>query len=141
MLFEASYYSKKTQKEINELVGAPFSLYKRLAIGGIGSQRLLLSTTSPKIQQLLDKQNTPPYTNLEIRPKGIIMWFRVKLDNWVLVIPYYKMNIFKNTNQLNLYCDSWKCYLSSANNLRLDMKFVEKLIRMKAESLSIDSRE
>lgn len=103
-------------------------------MGGIGSQRLLIRQANQEIQALLDDQNTPPYTNIELRPQGIILWFRVKLDNWVLVLPYYKLTIFKGDNGFSIFSDQWKLKFSPAHNTPLDTRFIQKMIKMKSEA-------
>jgi hypothetical protein len=137
MLFPHSYYSKKTEKEINALVGKPIGFIKRIRMRGIGSQRFLVSEANEEISELLTRQNTPPYTNIELRPKGIIFWFKVKLDSWVLVLPYYKLNVFKNAEHMILYSDHWKLKLSPAHNSTFNLKFFRKLIRLKAEVIDM----
>ena len=139
MLFKASYYSKKTKREIDQLVGKPFSLWKRLKMKGIGSQRLIITSETPAIQELIQNQNTPPYTNIELRPQGIILWFRVKLDNWVLVLPFQGLSIFKTSDGLNLYQKEWKINLVVAHRLKMDIGFVGKLLKLKTEHSGSDS--
>lgn len=134
MLFKYSYYSKNTEEEIHQLVGKSIGFIDRLKMGGIGSQRFLVQEADLEITTLLNQQNTPPYTNIELRPRGIILSFRVKLDNWVLVLPYRKLSIFKSTTTLTIHQDRWKLKLGPANNASLDLKFFHKLLNLKAES-------
>lgn len=133
MLFPHSYYSKKTEKEINNLVGAPIGFLKRIKMKGIGSQRFLVSDANEEVLELLRQQNTPPYTNIELRPLGIIIWFKVKLDSWVLVLPYRKLSVFKSTEELILHYDQWKLKLMPVLDATLDIKFFQKLLKLKSE--------
>lgn len=136
MLFKYSYYSKKTEEEIHELVGKSIGFMDRIKMGGIGSQRFLVQEADSEITALLSKQNMAPSTNIELRPKGIIMSFRIKLDNWVLVLPYRKLSIFKSAKELTIHQDHWKLKLSPVNNAGLDLKFFHKLLKLKAEVTS-----
>jgi len=133
MLFENSYHSKKTNEEIQKLVGKSIGFMDRIKMGGVGSQRFLVEEADSEMTALLSTQNSPPYTNIELRPRGIIMSFRIKLDNWVLVLPYHKLSVFKNAKQLIIHQDHWKLKLSTANNIKFNLKFFQKLLRLKAE--------
>lgn len=133
MLFKYSYYSKKTEEEIYKRVGKSIGFIDRIKMGGIGSQRLLVEEADSEITALLSEHNALPYTNIELRPKGIIIAFRIKLDNWVLVLPYRKLSILKNAKQLILHQDHWKLKLAPVNNAGLDLKFFQKLLKLKAE--------
>jgi len=73
MLFQTSYSSKETRQAINDLIGEPLGFIRSVKMGGIGSQRLLVNDANQEIQKLLKEQNTPPYTNIELRPKGILL--------------------------------------------------------------------
>jgi hypothetical protein len=136
MLLPYSYHTKKTEKEIHNLVGKPIGLIDRIKLRGIGSQRFLVQEANTEIMELVNNQNTPPYTNIELRPRGIIIWFRVKLDNWVLVLPYRKLSVFKTAEQLIIHQDQWKLKLSAAHDASLNLKFCQKLMRLKAEMAS-----
>lgn len=134
MLFQTSYHSKETKEEIDTLVGKSIGIIKMIKMRGIGSQRFLVDEANEEVQELLERQNTPPYTNIELRPKGIMLWFRVKLDSYVLVLPYYKLSIFKNTDDITFHSDQWKLKLIPAHNAKLNISFVQKMLRMKAET-------
>jgi hypothetical protein len=136
VLFKTSYSSKETKEAIEELVGKPFGVIERFKLGGVGSQRLLVEQADDDIDAIIKAQNTPPFTNIELRPKGVILWFRVKLDNWALVLPYYQISIFRNTTDITLHANKWKLKLIAANNLSLDLKFFQKLLQLKGEALN-----
>jgi hypothetical protein len=136
MLFKYSYYSKKTEEEIHKLVGRSIRFIDRIKMDGIGSQRLMVQEADSEITALISEHNGPSYTNIELRPKGIIIAFRIKLDNWVLVLPYHKLSVFKNAKELILHQDNWKLKLTPVNNAGLDLKFFQKLLKLKAEVTS-----
>ncbi len=134
MLFKTSYSSKETKEAIENLVGKPFGIIERFKLGGVGSQRLLVDHADKEVNAIIKAQNTPPFTNIELRPNGIILWFRVKLDNWALVLPYYQVNIFRNTNDITLHANQWKIRMVAANNLSLDLRFFQKLLQLKGSA-------
>jgi len=95
MLINVSYKNEKQELEINGLVGKPFGLFKRIKEGGVGSGKLLITKADKDIENLLILDHNLNYCNIEMRPKGIIVYFRVLLETYALVIPFYKLVIFK----------------------------------------------
>ncbi len=95
MLVNVSYNNKEITKKVDELVGKPFTLKERFALRGIGSPKLFITETSIEIQNLLILDNNRDSCNIEMRPKGIIVRFRSLLETFALVIPYYKLTIYK----------------------------------------------
>jgi len=95
MLRNVSYKNEKQVLEINDLVGKPFGLFKRIKEGGVGSGKLLITRADKDIENLLILDHNLNYCNIEMRPKGIIVYFRVLLETYALVIPFYKLVIFK----------------------------------------------
>ena len=133
MLFKASYYSKEDNAEIEKLVGKAFGLIKRLKMRGNGSQRLVVAEANAALAKIWASQSTPVLTSIELRPKGILLWFRIKLDNWVLALPYYQLSIIKSGESVAIHANKWKIKLLAANNIPLQMKFFQKLLSLKKE--------
>jgi hypothetical protein len=94
MLYNISYKDLKIEREINELVGKPFSILDNVKKGGIGSPKLFITRCSKEIFDLLHVNESVKFCNIELRPKGILIGFQSRLDVYVLVIPYYKLVIF-----------------------------------------------
>ena len=95
MLRNVSYKNDKQQNEINEFVGKPFSLLERLKQKGIGLGKLIIIKASKEIENLLVLDQNINQCNIERRPNGIIIYFRVLLETYALIIPYYKLVVFK----------------------------------------------
>ena len=95
MLRNVSYKNDKQEKEINNFVGKPFSLLERLKQKGIGSGKFIIIKASKEIENLLILDHNINQCNIERRPKGIIIYFRVLLETYALIIPYYKLVLFK----------------------------------------------
>jgi len=95
MLLNVSYDDPKIKEKIDVAVGKPFSLKERLVKGGIGSPKLVINQSSIDIHNLLVLDNNLNTCNLELRPKGIIVRFRSLLETYAMVIPYYKLSIYK----------------------------------------------
>ena len=106
MLRNVSYKNEKQELEINGLVGKPFGLFKRIKEGGVGSGKLLITKADKDIENLLILDHNLNYCNIEMRPNGIIIYFRVLLETYAIVIPYYKLVMFKvNSEEYTLNID------------------------------------
>lgn len=95
MLVNVSYNNKEITRKVDDAVGKPFKLKERWAMKGIGSPKLFIKEASVAIHNLLILENTTNSCNIEMRPKGIIVRFRSLLETFALVIPYYKLTLYK----------------------------------------------
>lgn len=95
MLVNVSYNDRDRSRRIDTLVGKPFTLKERWAMNGIGSPKLFITGSSLQIRNLLLLDNNRDSCNIELRPKGIILRFRSLLETYALVIPYYKLTLYK----------------------------------------------
>jgi len=95
MLNNLSYKDLKIEKEINTLIGKEYSFLEKLIRRGIGSKKLIIKKADNIIYDKLSKSYDLNECNIEIRSKGIIIYFKSKLLTYGLSIPYYKLIIFK----------------------------------------------
>ena len=126
MLLNVSYNEPKIKEEIEATVGKPFSLKERWAKGGIGSSKLVISQSSIDIHNLLVLDNNRNTCNIELRPKGIILRFRSLLETYALVIPYYKLTLYKGkAKEYSIYKD--KQFVKVIKDTKATFKFFSKL--------------
>ena len=119
MLLNISYNDPTIKRQIEKAVGRPFSLQQRWKLGGIGSQKLKINSASIDIHNLLILDNNLKSCNLELRPLGIIVHFRSLLETYGLIIPYYKLKIYKGkAKEYSLYIDQHyiKIFVDSEKN-------------------------
>jgi len=108
MLVNVSYNNKAITNKVDEAVGKPFTIKERFKMGGIGSPKLIITETSIEIKNLLILDNNRDTCNIEIRPKGIIVRFRSLLETYALVIPYYKLTLYKGQASVySVYRDNY----------------------------------
>ena len=88
MLRNISYNDSKISKEIEMLVGKQFTILERIKMKGIGSSNLLIQYSNEKIENLLNLDKNLNKCNIEIRPKGLIIRFKVLLETYALIIPF-----------------------------------------------------
>ena len=139
MLLNISYNDIKQKKEIDKVVGKPFSIKERLQMGGIGSEKLIISNASVNIKNLLLLDNNINKCNIELRPKGVIVYFRSLLETYGLIIPYFKLKIYKGkAEEYSIYKDS--LYIKVLADKKSTHKFFKKIIKNRLENIlpSID---
>ncbi|UOB16443.1 hypothetical protein [Abyssalbus ytuae] len=108
MLVNVSYKNKDLYKKIDNEIGKSFSLRERIRMGGIGSPKLFITACSLQIHNLLILDNNLDVCNIELRPRGIIVRFRSLLETYALVIPFYKLSLYKTSAQeYTVYRDSY----------------------------------
>ncbi len=76
MIKNISYNDKKVTGEINSLVGDAYSWFERIKIAGIkGSPKFKVLLARENIKNIFLKTNSNGLCPIELRPKGIIVWF------------------------------------------------------------------
>lgn len=131
MLLNVSYEDPKIKEKIDVAVGKPFSLKERLVKRGIGSPKLVINQSSIDIHNLLVLDNNLNTCNLELRPKGIIVRFRSLLETYAMVIPYYKLSIYKGkAREYSIHKD--KQFVKVVADTKAAFKFFSKISAEKA---------
>ena len=103
MLKNVSYNNSKIKSEINDVLGNPFTIFERIKLRGVGSPKYIISQTDSIITNLLNLDNNTNQCNIELRPKGIIVSFRSLLETYALIIPFYKLKLFKGQSNAVSY--------------------------------------
>lgn len=135
MLVNTSYNDKKINQEIDTLVGAPIGFFERIKMGGVGSPQMRIRTASKEILSLLNKNTNRDIANIELRPKGIIVRFHSRLENYALVIPYFKLTLFKGEKDSSaVFCDQHKITFELYN--KEVSNFIKRLLSEKAKQTS-----
>ncbi len=133
MLLNVSYSNSDITRKIDAEVGKPFTLKERFTMGGIGSPKLEITETSVEIRNLLILDNNADCCNIEMRPKGIIVGFRSLLESYALVIPYYKLIIYKGDFAIySIYRDNY--FIKVKSDTKAIQKFFKKILDYKADN-------
>lgn len=133
MLVNVSYKNEVLYKKIDKEIGKSYALKERMQMGGIGSPKLIITSSSIQIYNLLILDNNQDSCNIELRPKGIIVRFRSLLETFALIIPYYKLALHKNRGQeYAIHIDNY--YIKVATKTREAHDFMKKIIRLKTEA-------
>ena len=106
-------------------------IFERIKLGGVGSPKYFILKTDIKITNLLNLDNNTNQCNIELRPKGIIISFRSLLETYGLVIPYYKLKLFKGqSNVYSIYIDEY--FIKILANKKNEHEFIKKLNKFKS---------
>ncbi|MGB5822096.1 MAG: hypothetical protein WBG90_21620 [Saonia sp.] len=133
MLVNVSYNNKEITRKIDAEVGKPFTIKERFALGGIGSPKLSITETSIEIRNLLLLDNNLDTCNIEMRPKGIIVRFRSLLETYALVIPYYKLTVYKGDFAIySIYRDHY--FIKVKSDTKAIQKFFRRLLDYKVDN-------
>lgn len=133
MLFNVSYNNASITQKVDAEVGMPFTLKERWTMSGIGSPKLFITETSIEIRNLLLLDNNTNSCNIELRPKGIIVRFRSLLETFALVIPYYKLTIYKGDFAIySIYKDHY--FIKVKSDTKAIQQFFIKMLNYKADN-------
>lgn len=134
MLLNDSYNHQEVNRQINESVGKSYGLIERLKMKGNGSPRIKISESSPEIERLLRLDNNTDWCYVELRPKGIIIRFRSLLETYALVIPYWKLVVYKtDSDRYTLYKDQFfvRIFIQTNN----EKAFVKRVMELKGQEI------
>lgn len=134
MLLNVSYNNPDVKRKINEEVGEPYGLRERIKQGGIGIGHLVITESSIQIQNFLALDKYRNKCNIELRPRGIIVGFRALLDSYALVIPYWKLNLYKGrAEEYSIYRDNYFIKIEAKANDKKVHNFMKRILDQKAQ--------
>lgn len=141
MLINDSYNHKEVNRQVIKAVGKPYGLLERIKMKGIGSPRLVMLESSPQIDQLMKLDNNVNWCFIEMRPEGIIIRFRSLLETFALVIPYWKLVVYKtDASVYTIYKDEF--FVRVTVRTAGEHKFMQRISQVKAEkSVGMDLLE
>lgn len=133
MLLNVSYNNPEIKRKIDEAVGKPFTIRERFKQGGIGLGHLVITSSSVQIQNLLALDKYRNKCNIELRPEGIIVGFRSLLESYALVIPYWKLNLYKGqAEEYSIYRDNYFIKIEAKAKDKKTHTFIKRILAQKA---------
>lgn len=135
MIFNVTYEKKDITQEINRLVGVPYSFLAKLKKGGIGSERMMVIDASPMIEGLLQYDDQPNFCNMELRPTGIIVYFKYRAETYAWAIPFAKLSLYRSQDNYRIYGEAEYVKVNKAFNGDVLKKFMDKLLEHRAAYL------
>ena len=137
MIFNTTHNNIAYDEESELLVGKKFTLFERIKRGGIGSGRLIIEKTSPKLNLGKLKFSEIDYGNIELRPKGIVIHYTRKLERFSWVIPYYRLVIY-NAQFFSIHGNGNFIQFSKNRNYYQNKKFINRMVELKNDFLNLE---
>ena len=134
MLLNISRDFNDKREEINELVGKPFSLTERQELQNTSLHGLPVTAASIEIYNLLVLNEGQSNCSLEMRPKGLLISFRAAGESYSLVIPFFKLKIYKGrAEEYSFYKDNYFIKVHAGSDQVEVHSFIKKLRHYKAD--------
>ena len=134
MLLNISKDFTEKREEINALTGKPFTLEERKTLNGTSLTNLTITAASIEIYNLLVLNQGQSFCSVEMRPKGIIISFRAAGETYALVIPFFKLKVYKGrAEEYSFYKDNHFIKVYAGSDEPETHSFIKKLRRYKAE--------
>jgi len=130
MIFNSTYTDKEKELEVEKLIGKKYGLISSIRLNGVGSKRLIVQETSQNFKKIIIQKSDLIYSNIEIRPGGIIVYIAEGLKRYSWVIPYYKLVIYKTPNY-SIYSGGDFIRFSNDFNVKENLNFFKKLLKHK----------
>lgn len=127
MLVNVSYNNPEVTKKINAMVGEPFGIIERFKRKGIGSRRGVIVEASLQIEREFHGTGNVRYCTIELRPKGILIHFRKRLEAMAWVVPFHQLSIFQNGDNFSLHAAGEFVRIGKFNSQSPDFGFLKKI--------------
>mgnify|MGYP000299353912 FL=1 len=129
MILNISYQSKSQERDINDHVGLSYTFWESLKMGGSGSQKLIINDCHEIFDPYLKQLHSTKYCNIELRPRGIGLRFRYKLEAIGWFIPYTTLDYHHEDFSLKIQdqLTGFFMNLKASHRNRINLKFMNKM--------------
>ena len=129
MILNISYQSKSQERDINDHVGLSYTFWESLKMGGSGSQKLIINDCHEIFDPYLKQLHSTKYCNIELRPKGIGLRFRYKLEAIGWFIPYTTLDYHHEDFSLKIQDQPTGFFmnLKASHRNRINLRFMNKM--------------
>jgi len=121
-----------TKRQVDALVGKAFGLRKRLSGEPIGSHKMLVDSSSQGFDKIMKKATGLVYSNIELRPLGVILHLNIKNTRYSWVVPYRKMTVY-NTEIFSIHADGQFLKFHKGEMWQLNKKFLTNMMDRRVE--------
>ena len=136
MLLKTSIDRKQKEIEIEQKCGQSFNLLTKFKNQIFGSPKYKIISIYPD-DISFKKNNDLIYFNLELRPKGIVLYFRYKQDEYAIYGRFNQTLLQSSNNIFEIQIGNYLVKSEIQNNIS-HHKFIGKFWELKNESLNID---
>ena len=135
MLLKTSIDRKQKEIEIEQNCGQSFNLITKLKNQIFGSPKYKIINIYPD-EICLKKNNDLIYFNLELRPKGIVLYFRYKQDEYAIYGRFNQTLLQSSNNIFEIQIGNHLVKSEIQNNIS-HHKFIGKFWELKNENQNI----
>ncbi|WP_299017418.1 hypothetical protein [uncultured Polaribacter sp.] len=132
MIFNTTNKNNEAEVTITEMLGASYSFFQSIKLGGTGSKRMIVAAVSPSFMRFMNSVSDANYGNIELREKGILVHITKGLQNYSWAIPYYQLHTYK-TEGFSIHAQGNFVRFKNNKLLQENKKFIDKLIDIKIE--------
>ncbi|MFN3874798.1 MAG: hypothetical protein ACK4L7_02655 [Flavobacteriales bacterium] len=83
-----SYNDPDVKRALEAACGRPFGFWAGIRRGGVGSARFRLIDGPAALLEAVDREEDRGYCSLEVRPSGMVIRFRSRLETLAMAIGY-----------------------------------------------------
>lgn len=133
MLLKTSIDRKEKEIEIDQRSGQSFNLLIKLKQQLFGSPRYRIINMFPDVIGF-EKNNDLIYCNIELRNKGVVLYFRFKQDEFA-ICGRYNQTVFQSSNnifEIQIGNDRVKTEIIDPKS---HQKFISKFLKLKNENM------
>lgn len=130
-IFDTTYNKRSITEAINELAGNPIPFWQRILKGGIGSRRMIIEQKSDFFAPYTNADHYLTYSNIEIRPKAIIVHIHKTLDNFAWVLPFEQFTV-KAFESIHLQLEAEELFLVFRDGYKINKDFIQKIQDLQA---------
>ena len=130
-LYNLSYSDKETDKLINDEMGKPYSLIKKIKLKGIGSRRMIIEHFSDDMKHLTLKVSGIQYANIELRPKGLIIHINQGIYTYAWTVPFFRLSIY-NGDYFTVHGNGNFIQFNKEKSWKENRTFLQKIMYLKS---------
>ena len=133
MLLKTSIDRKEKEIEIDQRTGQSFNLLIKIRHKLFGSPRYRIINMIPDVIGF-EKNNDLIYCNIELRNKGVVLYFRFKQDEFA-ICGRYNQTVFQSSNnifEIQIGNDRVKTEIIHPKS---HQKFISKFLKLKNENM------
>jgi len=98
-VFDTTHNERKIVEAINDYLGKPIPFFQRFKQGGIGSRRMVIEDLSEDLHPYVNARHYLTYSNIEIRPRGIMVHIHKTLDNFAWCLHFDQITLSTTPEQ------------------------------------------
>ena len=136
MILNFSKNRSYAKTQVRKLAGKPFGLWKRIKNYALTHQKYLIIDGNDELIELFKHHSKLPYCTIDLRPSGILLWFKIGKDLMSLPLPYYSLTVFKGSEYFQVYGGKWRVKLAITADETNNRDLIRQILMAKHENTS-----